>query len=73
MGKRNPKNLKHSTLIPLTVQKEKPKTVKELIKLLQTRSKLSEDDILGQVLELQSQGKLTFKENPKPPQTSPEA
>jgi len=73
MGKKNPKNLSTPDLILLTVKKEKPRTVRQLISLLQTGNNLTEDNIMKHILELQNQGKLTLKENPKPPPTSPTA
>ena len=52
--------------IILTVKKKKPDTVKELIEIVKEKSKIPEERIMEHILNLQSEGKLTFKENPKP-------
>ncbi len=47
------------------VKTEKPDTVKQLIELTQKKTKLSEDEIMACILDLQNQDKLSFKENLK--------
>ena len=50
--------------IVLTVEEKKPNTVKELVDLVKEKSKLPEERIMEHILNLQSEGRLTFKENP---------
>jgi len=53
------------------IKKEKPETVKQLIKLIQQEHQAPEQEIMQHIFQLQSQGKLIFKENPtSPPKTS---
>ena len=49
------------------IKKEKPETVKQLIKLIQQEHQAPEQEIMQHIFQLQSQGKLIFKENPTPP------
>ena len=58
-------------LIVDIVKNESPTTVEQLIKLIQQRRPLNEEEILKHILNLQSQGKLVFKEEHPPsiPQT----
>ena len=60
---------------PLTLEKsiihivknENPATVEELIKIVQRKHPLPQEEILEHVLNLQSQGKLNLEEKPPPP------
>jgi hypothetical protein len=51
-------------LILETVENSKPSTVQKLVGLVKERNELPEQRIMEHVLNLQSEGKLTFKENP---------
>ena len=54
-----------------TVRTKKPNTIKELVDLVKEKSKIPEKRIMEHILNLQSEGKLTFKENPtEPPSTA---
>jgi len=48
------------------VKKNNPKTVNELIKLVQPRYPVPEEEILERILHLQSQGKITLKNHQVP-------
>jgi len=45
-----------------TIKEKNPKTVQELVKLLQQNHQTPEKEILEQIINLQSQGKITFKD-----------
>ena len=54
-----------------TVTTKKPNTVKELVEHVKEKSKLPKERITEHILNLQSEGKLTFKDNPtEPPSTA---
>jgi len=53
-----------------TIKNKNPKTVKELVKLLQQKHQASEKEILEQIISLQSQGKITFKDETYQPPSS---
>ena len=63
---KNRKKIGVDEFIIRTVEKKKPNTVKELVDLVKEKSKLPQEKIMEQVLNLQSEGKLTFKDNPTP-------
>ena len=48
------------------VEKNNPKTVKELVKILEPRSPIPEQKILEHILRLQDQGKIVLKEHSSP-------
>ncbi|MEM2936272.1 MAG: DUF1616 domain-containing protein [Candidatus Bathyarchaeia archaeon] len=52
------------------VKSNNPATVGELVKLIQLKHPLSEQEIIQRILKLESQGKLNLKENPSPPPTT---
>jgi len=64
--KKTKKKIPVDEFIVLTVEKKRPNTVKELIELVKEKSRLPEERIMEHILNLQSEGKLTFKENPTP-------
>jgi hypothetical protein len=49
--------------IILTVETKHPKTIEQLIKLVRQQHPLPQQEILKQILNLQEQGKLSFKED----------
>jgi hypothetical protein len=71
---KNSEELDLNDTVLLTVEKDKPRTVKQIIQLIQDKHKLPEKEIIEHILDLQSKGKLIFKENPSttPPTTSRE-
>jgi hypothetical protein len=67
------KNLKTSNLSEHIIQIAKnkhPKTVKQLVELVQQHHQLPQEEIIGHILNLQSQGKLIFKEDAMPAPSS---
>jgi len=48
------------------IRKNNPKTVKELVELLQPEYSISKEKILERILRLQDQGKIALKEHPAP-------
>ena len=60
------KNRETSTLkehIIQIVKDKHPKTVKQLVELIQQQHRLPQEEIMKQILDLQNQGKLSFKED----------
>jgi len=49
--------------IKAVIKKNKPKTVKELVKLLQQKYSFPEQEILGHILRLQDRGKIVLEEH----------
>jgi hypothetical protein len=67
----NKKNNNLDKFIIQTIEDKKPKTLKELIGFVKEKNQLSEEKIIERILNLQNEGKLTFKENPtEPPSTA---
>jgi len=48
------------------IRKNNPKTVKELVELLQPQYSIAKEEILEHILRLQDQGKIVLKEHPAP-------
>ena len=63
---KNRKKISVDEFIVHTVKTKKPNTVKELVDLAKKKSKIPEERILKHILNLQSEGKLTFRQNPTP-------
>lgn len=64
------KNRKTSTLNENIIQivgNKHPRTVKQLVELVEQQHRLPQEEILGRILDLQNQGKITFKEDTTPP------
>ena len=69
-NKKKTKKISIDEFIIHTVTTKKPNTVKELVELVKENSKIPEERIMEHILNLQSEGKLTFKDNPTEPPTT---
>lgn len=53
--------------IVLTINKNRPSTVEQLVKLVQAEYSMSEQKIIERILQMQDQGKIVFEENSSSP------
>jgi predicted nucleic acid-binding protein len=56
-------------LITYIIEEKKPQTIKQLVILVKEKLQISEQEIVGSILKLQSEGKISFTK--KPSQTPP--
>lgn len=71
MDDKKPKTSTLNEHIIQIVKNKNPKTVRQLVELVRQQHQLPQEDILDHILNLQNQGKLTFKEGTVPPPSSP--
>ena len=68
MNQNSPEETLTKTIIQL-IRDKKPRNVQQLVDLAREKTSIAEKEIIKHVLQLQSQGKITFKEPPtRPPQ-----